>query len=83
MQVIEAFRRNPERNLLRPWYAERPGNPCIIGSEYFAEVLDHDGGERGCFYLFERHAESTLNLKVDAAAFVRDVDRPDDLLTDE
>lgn len=64
--------------LVRPLHAGRRGHPIVIASALFTELLaaDPDAGARP---VFQRHAAWAVDVAVDDAGILADLDTPADL----
>jgi len=62
------------KNLLYPEHQGHRGNPALISSEYFREILAEPDTDRGCQYLFRRHADQVFIWPTAARGFYQDVD---------
>lgn len=67
------------RDLLQPVNATGGrGHPVIVHSRYFPEILAHPDDDRGCYYLFARHADRAAFWPTENPAYFRDLDSPED-----
>lgn len=62
------------KDLLFPEYQGQRGNPVIVGSRYFGEILEEMDTDRGCQYLFHRHPERVYAWPAPARGFYQDLD---------
>jgi CTP:molybdopterin cytidylyltransferase MocA len=66
--------------LVRATYAGRPGHPVLIGREHWAGVAATARGDRGAREYLQGHAATSCECGDLATG--RDLDRPEDLLTE-
>jgi CTP:molybdopterin cytidylyltransferase MocA len=66
--------------LVRATYAGRPGHPVLIGREHWAGVAATARGDRGAREYLQAHAATSCECGDLATG--RDLDRPEDLLTE-
>lgn len=78
--LLEAYRTGLPQglDLLYPIRNGHRGNPAILHSRYFPEILAQPDKDQGCRYLFERHAASVNAWQTNIAGFFQDLDTPED-----
>jgi CTP:molybdopterin cytidylyltransferase MocA len=74
--LLRAFHASP-RGLAVPVHQGRRGHPFLIAGYYREELLQLHS-ERGLKELRERHPEDLLEIPVDTASVLYDLDRPED-----
>lgn len=62
------------KSLLYPEHQGQRGNPAIVASTYFGEILKEPDSDRGCHYLFRRHPEKVYAWQTSARGFYQDLD---------
>ena len=77
-RLIEAFEPEAERAICVACHKGRRGNPVLWARPFFEELMALSG-DRGGRRLMERHGDCLLEVDMDDAAVLRDVDRPEDL----
>ncbi len=76
--VIRAFRQaDPKRGIVRPVYRGRPGHPVLFGAQYLQEAL-HLRGDVGARRIVANHPADVLEINVEDAAVLQDVDTPEE-----
>lgn len=65
-------------SIVLPCYRSKPGNPVGFGADFFPELssLQGDAGGR---MVTESHPDAVVDLEVDDAAILNDIDTPEDL----
>lgn len=76
--VLELARVVSRETIAVPVFGGRRGNPVAFGRAYFDE-LGGCQGDQGARSLVLAHASAVLEVPVDDAGVLRDVDHPDDL----
>jgi len=61
-------------DILVPFYNDRKGNPVIISSSYFAEILEEPNGDYGCSYLLKRYPDKIKKTNIEDDSILLDVD---------
>lgn len=62
------------KDLLFPENQGQRGNPAIVASRYFREILEERDTDKGCQYLFRRHPERVFAWATAARGFYQDLD---------
>ncbi len=70
---------NSKIKLLAPCFQGVRGNPAILSHEFREEILAEKDCDRGCAYLFARYPDQSMLIDFGDAAYVRDLDTPEDL----
>jgi molybdenum cofactor cytidylyltransferase len=76
-QLVAAWRASPGRSIVVPTWQGRRGHPTLVAWNHVAGIRAHPPGA-GLNTYFRLHAEQTLELPVDSAAVVEDLDTPED-----
>ena len=76
--VLELARTVTLQTIAVPVFSGQRGNPVAFGSAHFEE-LGRCQGDQGARSLVLAHASAVLEIPVDDAGILRDVDHPDDL----
>jgi molybdenum cofactor cytidylyltransferase len=76
-RLLDAARDHPERSIVVPVYAGRRGHPTLIAWKHVDGLRAHPLGEGINTYL-RRHEAETLELPVDSADVLIDLDTPAD-----
>jgi molybdenum cofactor cytidylyltransferase len=66
-----------DRDLFRPTYQGKSGNPSILGIQYLDEILREPISDRGCAYLFQRYPQNSLGIEMDDDLCLQDYDFPE------
>ena len=74
--LLDSFHASSQ-SLAVPVYQGRRGHPFLIAGQYRAEIFSLDS-PRGLKELRERHPEKLLEIAVDTAAVIHDLDHPED-----
>ncbi|MEA9357656.1 nucleotidyltransferase family protein [Bacteriovorax sp. PP10] len=75
--LIDTVNANPDFTLFRPVFNGRPGNPVVISKKYIPEILAHEDVDQGCFYLFEKYPEATIEVPMKNHSTLIDIDTPE------
>lgn len=73
LNIIEPYL-NSEKTLCRPTFNNQFGNPCIIGREHFAEILNEKNPDQGYSRLFKAHPQEVLDIKMNNGRCLLDFD---------
>jgi CTP:molybdopterin cytidylyltransferase MocA len=76
-RIVAAWRDRPDRSIVVPTWQGQRGHPTLVGWGHVAGIRAHPAGE-GLNAYFRRHAGETLELAVNSAAVVEDLDTPED-----
>jgi molybdenum cofactor cytidylyltransferase len=77
--ILETFSADP-RNLGRPFFAGKAGNPAILGRKYLNEILSAPESDRGCASLFSKYPGDTISIEMCNDRCLHDFDREEDLI---
>jgi molybdenum cofactor cytidylyltransferase len=77
-RLLAAFADNPMAKAVVPMVAGQRGNPILIGRTLFADVMTLDG-DRGARKLLDAAGDSVIEVSIDDAAVLTDVDTPEAL----
>lgn len=75
--VADAFWADGGNQIAVPFFNGERGNPIIIPPRFIAEVIE-GGLNAGCRKLVARRPNDVLRIEAELAAFIRDIDTPDD-----
>lgn len=75
-RLVEAFR-SGDRGIVVPMCDGRRGHPLVIAMRYRDEILTRHAG-RGLRGLIAAHPQDVLELQVEAADILQDIDLPED-----
>lgn len=78
MDLIKPFQVS-NKTLCWPSFDGHCGNPMIVGREHFAEIMSEREQNQSCSYLFQRHPQEVLNVKMKSARCLVDFDTPEAL----
>jgi molybdenum cofactor cytidylyltransferase len=76
-QLMDAQKRQPQRSIFVPTYQARRGHPTLIGWEHVQGMRALPGGVGINTYL-RQQADNTLEVAVDSAEILLDLDTPED-----
>jgi CTP:molybdopterin cytidylyltransferase MocA len=76
-QVATAWLASPGRSIVVPTWQGQRGHPTLVAWQHVPGIRAHPAGA-GLNTYFRLHAEVTLELPVDSAAVVEDLDTPED-----
>lgn len=71
-RIIERYCAS-EAEIVIPYYKGRRGNPVLLGRPVFQEAMSLKG-DTGCRAIFASHADRTLEVNVDDAGILLDID---------
>jgi len=75
--LIGAFEQSGSREkIFYPTFNGERGQPVLIGADFRLEILQHEDGDHGCTYLFEKYKDVALPVQVTTS--LKDIDRPQD-----
>jgi molybdenum cofactor cytidylyltransferase len=76
--LIDAFN-NGEKGIVLPTYRGKRGHPVIVAAKYFDDVMQLDeAAPEGMRQFIDGHRGDTLEVPVDTAAVIEDIDLPED-----
>ncbi|HKQ75897.1 MAG TPA: nucleotidyltransferase family protein [Blastocatellia bacterium] len=76
--LIDAFNTG-EKGIVLPTYRGKRGHPIILSAKYFEDVMQLDeGAPEGMRQFIAEHGADTLEVPVDTAAVIEDIDLPED-----
>ena len=78
--VAQAFETSGRKSIVVPEFAGQRGNPIVIPPAFLTEAAD-GALNTGCRKLIQDRPQDVAALKVENAAFVRDIDTPADYTT--
>ena len=77
--IVDAFTSNRSRiSIVRPLYRNTPGHPVLFSNTH-SEELRFLTRDQGASEVIQKHSSTTLNIEVEMAGSIKDIDRPDDL----
>ncbi|MCD6074576.1 MAG: 4-diphosphocytidyl-2C-methyl-D-erythritol kinase, partial [Rhodospirillales bacterium] len=77
-KLIAAFNPLEGRAIVVPMHEGKRGNPVLWGAQYFDEMKSL-GGDQGARKLLDLHADDIVEVPIDDASVLFDVDTPDKL----
>jgi molybdenum cofactor cytidylyltransferase len=75
-RIIERYRQS-DAEIVIPFYKGQRGNPALLDRSVFQEVMALEG-DMGCRAIFGNHAEGIVEVDVDDAGILLDIDTKDD-----
>ena len=77
-QLVHEFQRaHSKKNIVLPTYRGSRGHPVLFNIQYKKEALKLKG-DVGCRQILEDHPEDVLEIEMDTAAVLDDLDTPED-----
>ena len=77
-ELLDAFRKHPDKALYIPTYEARRGNPVLIARQLYDSVLSLNG-DTGARVLARQFPDSVMEVPTECAGILHDVDTPADL----
>jgi molybdenum cofactor cytidylyltransferase len=71
-ELISTFKRS-EKNIVVPVFSGKNGNPVIIGSKYFTELLENSG-DKGAREIIERNSFDIEWMEIERDVIFQDID---------
>jgi len=76
-KLLKARERNPSLSIVIPTFEGRRGHPVLLSWRHVAGI-ERIPADQGLNVYLRQHAEETLELPVDSAEILRDLDTPED-----
>ena len=77
-ELLDAFKKHPDKALYIPTYEGRRGNPVLIARQLYDSVLNLEG-DTGARVLAKQFPDTVMEVPTDCAGILQDVDTPVDL----
>jgi len=76
--LMKTYPRGLKNKILYAQVGGTRKQPVLIGADFIPEILNHEDGDYGCSYLFNRHPDSCIPVNFENEEPFQDIDTPED-----